>query len=212
MTTTEPPTALVTRAPERLGLKIAEVMIQGNLRDLSADEKVRYYLKVCESLGLNPYTKPFDYLTLQGREILYARKDCTDQLRDQKRVSITRLEREQIGELYVVTAYAQRGDRLDSEVGAVNIANLKGEALANAMMKAVTKAKRRVTLSICGLGFLDESEIESVPDVQTTEDREVTKRLAAQYDRSIGAQEEAAFVPTRERDVDDRQPAEQEVF
>jgi hypothetical protein len=31
------------------------------------------------------------------------------------------------------------------------------------MMKAVTKAKRRVTLSICGLGMLDETEVDSVP-------------------------------------------------
>jgi len=30
---------------------------------------------------------------------------------------------------------------------------LKGEARANAFLKAVTKAKRRVTLSICGLGL-----------------------------------------------------------
>ena len=30
-------------------------------------------------------------------------------------------------------------------------------------MKAVTKAKRRVTLSICGLGMLDETEVESIP-------------------------------------------------
>jgi hypothetical protein len=30
-------------------------------------------------------------------------------------------------------------------------------------MKAITKAKRRVTLSICGLGWLDETEIESIP-------------------------------------------------
>jgi hypothetical protein len=30
-------------------------------------------------------------------------------------------------------------------------------------MKAITKAKRRVTLSISGLGFLDESEVDSVP-------------------------------------------------
>jgi hypothetical protein len=30
-------------------------------------------------------------------------------------------------------------------------------------MKAETKAKRRVTLSICGLGMLDESEVESLP-------------------------------------------------
>ena len=32
-------------------------------------------------------------------------------------------------------------------------------------MKAETKSKRRVTLSICGLGFLDESEIDTIPDV-----------------------------------------------
>jgi hypothetical protein len=35
--------------------------------------------------------------------------------------------------------------------------------MANALMKAETKAKRRVTLSICGLGMLDESEVESIP-------------------------------------------------
>ena len=43
-------------------------------------------------------------------------------------------------------------------MGVVSIAGLKGEALANAMMKAETKAKRRATLSICGLGWMDEVE------------------------------------------------------
>ena len=42
--------------------------------------------------------------------------------------------------------------------------NLKGEALANAMMKAETKAKRRATLSICGLALLDELEVETIPN------------------------------------------------
>lgn len=37
-------------------------------------------------------------------------------------------------------------------------------------MKAETKAKRRFTLSISGLGFLDESEIESVPGAQIVEE------------------------------------------
>jgi hypothetical protein len=35
------------------------------------------------------------------------------------------------------------------------------------MMKAHTKAKRRVTLSICGLSFVDESEIEAIPTART---------------------------------------------
>jgi len=33
-------------------------------------------------------------------------------------------------------------------------------------MKAVTKAKRRLTLSLCGLGWLDETEIETIPDAK----------------------------------------------
>jgi len=39
----------------------------------------------------------------------------------------------------------------------------KAKEVANAIMKAITKAKRRVTLSICGLGMLDETEVESLP-------------------------------------------------
>jgi hypothetical protein len=34
-------------------------------------------------------------------------------------------------------------------------------------MKAETKAKRRVTLSIVGLGMLDESELETIPQLKT---------------------------------------------
>jgi hypothetical protein len=44
----------------------------------------------------------------------------------------------------------------------VNISGLKGDNYANALMKCVTKAKRRVTLSIVGLGMLDESELDTI--------------------------------------------------
>ena len=36
-------------------------------------------------------------------------------------------------------------------------------------MKAKTKAKRRVTLSICGLGILDESEADTMPGAVTVD-------------------------------------------
>jgi hypothetical protein len=45
----------------------------------------------------------------------------------------------------------------------VPLGNLRGEALANALMRAETKAKRRVTLSIAGLGWLDETELDTMP-------------------------------------------------
>ena len=149
--------------------KIESVLMQGDLSKLSANERVEYYRAVCQSVGLNPLTRPFDYITLNGKLTLYAKKDATDQLRANNQVSITKLEKETVNDIYLVTAYASgRNGRTDASTGAVNIAGLKGDALANALMKAETKAKRRVTLSICGMGLLDETEIETIPDARVT--------------------------------------------
>lgn len=146
---------------------IESVIALGDLSKLTPDQRSAYYGRVCESLGLNPLTRPFEYLTLQGKLILYARKDCTDQLRSIRKVSLTIPAREVVEGLYVVTARATLPDgRTDEEIGAVNIKGLQGDALANAMMKASTKAKRRVTLSVCGLGMLDETETETIPDAR----------------------------------------------
>lgn len=144
------------------------VVIEGDLSKLKPAERVNYYRAVCESVGLNPLTKPFDYITLNGKLTLYAKKDATDQLRSRNGVSIDRIEHTQIGDVYQVTAYASNDQgRSDADIGVVTIKNLAGDKLANAMMKAVTKAKRRVTLSLCGLGWLDETEIETISDAQT---------------------------------------------
>ena len=156
----------VVREPADAAM-MEQVVVVGDLTNMRPAQRVMYYNRVCESLGLNPFTKPFDYIRLNGKLVLYARKDATEQLRKKNRVSITRLETEIAEGVYIVTAYAQTGDgRTDSDIGAVNVQGLTGEAKANAMMKAITKAKRRVTLSICGLGWLDETEIDSISDAQ----------------------------------------------
>jgi hypothetical protein len=144
-----------------------QVVIGGDLSKLSAADRLTYYRNVCESVGLNPLTKPFDYLTLSGRMVLYARKDATDQLRNLRGVSVRIVSRERVEDVWIVTAEATTADgRTDASIGAVSIGGLKADALANALMKAETKAKRRVTLSICGLGMLDETEIETIPDAR----------------------------------------------
>lgn len=143
-------------------IALEQVLIQGDLSKLSPEQRVTYYNKVCDSLELNPLTKPFEYITLNGKLTLYARRDCTDQLRKRDQISVTISSRELIGDIYVVTAKAKTPDcREDESTGCVPIMGLKGDMLANAYMKAETKAKRRVTLSICGLGMLDESETPS---------------------------------------------------
>lgn len=142
---------------------IESVMIQGDLSKLDAQQRVSYYNNLCQSLGLNPLTKPFEYIKFQGKEVLYARRDCTDQLRSLRKVSIKIVSRETIGTIYIVTAQATMPDgRCDEATGTLNIKGQSDDALAISMMKCETKAKRRVTLSICGLGLLDETEIEPV--------------------------------------------------
>lgn len=149
------------------GTALEQVIIGGDLKSLTAPQRVEYYAKVCESVGLNPLTKPFDYITLNGKLTLYARKDAADQLRKIHGISITSLDTEIINDVYCVTAVAMSRDgRTDIDTGAVNIKGMSGDNLANAMMKARTKAKRRVTLSIAGLGWLDETELETIQSAQ----------------------------------------------
>ena len=141
-----------------------QVLIRGDLSALGEAERVKYYADVCNSLGLNPLTKPFAYITLNGKLQLYALKDATDQLRSVHGISVTEMAESEREGVFVVKCKVQNAaGRTDMSTGAVNIAGLKGEALANALMKAETKAKRRATMSICGLGMMDETEIEDIP-------------------------------------------------
>lgn len=146
------------------GDTLQKVIINNDLSNLSPIEKVQYIKHVCNSLSLNPLTKPIQLIKFQGREIMYFAKDATEQLRKINNVSVDRLESKLINDsIYIVTAYASiDGKRTDSATGVISILGMKGEMLSNAMMKAETKAKRRVTLSICGLGHMDECEVKSL--------------------------------------------------
>jgi hypothetical protein len=147
---------------------IEQVVMQGDLSKLNPQQRVTYYNAVCESSGLNPLTRPFDYISLNGKLTLYAKKDATEQLRKLNGISIEELECKVVDDLYIVKATAKTRDgRKDEATGAVCIGHLKGDAKANAIMKAETKAKRRVTLSISGLGWCDETEIETIPNART---------------------------------------------
>jgi hypothetical protein len=121
-------------------------------------------------MGLDPFTKPFDILRLNGKEVLYCTRSGTQQLNKLHKVShlITSRDTNAEAGVYIVTSKASLPDgRCTESIGAVNIAGLKGEMYANAIMKAETKAKRRATLDLLGLGVLDESEAESIPNATT---------------------------------------------
>lgn len=138
---------------------IEQALAVGDLMQMSPQQRVNYYVASCQSIGLNPLTRPFDAMKGQdGKYRLYANAMAAEQLRKKYRVSIKVIERhhDKDNGLYSVTVQATTPDgREEESQGIVEVINLKGQALANAFMKAESKAKRRVTMSICGLGYED---------------------------------------------------------
>jgi hypothetical protein len=145
--------------------KLESAVVGGDLSPLTPAERLAYYHKVCEQLGLSVWSQPFSYLRVNDKLVLYAKRDCCDQLRKLHHISVSIVSREFREGLFLVVARATLPDgRTDESLGVVSIANLKGNDLANSLMRAETKAKRRATLSLCGLGLSDESEVESIPN------------------------------------------------
>jgi hypothetical protein len=152
---------------------IESVIMKGDLSRLTADERTQYYVQLCQSMGLNPHTQPFAFLTLNGKLTLYAKRDAADQLRKINGISIEVISRSiEDGLLTVHVRATDRSNRTDEDFGVVALPDtLKGEARANTILKGITKAKRSVTLSISGLGFLDETEVDDIPKYQTAKAR-----------------------------------------
>lgn len=140
------------------------VVVGGDLAKLTPPQRLEWYRNRCEAAGLDPRTQPFQYITLQGKLTLYATKAATDQLIASRSLSVQIVNRGMVGDLYEVVVRVTFPDGHHVEdMAALPISGLRGDALANATMKCVTKAKRRTVLSACGLGMMDESEAETIP-------------------------------------------------
>lgn len=166
---------------------IEEILITNDLSKLTASQRLDLLQRLCETHKFNPLSRPFDYLDLNGKLVLYINKSGVDQLRKNHNISITKLEKIREDNIIYVTAHAQDSTgRSDIATGAVSLLRtepkyrwengqriideeigtpLKGNDLINAQLKAETKAKRRVTLSMGGYGGLSEDDIELIePD------------------------------------------------
>lgn len=149
---------------------IAKLLMQGDLSSLTMMQRAQFLFHFAKSQGLNPATKPFDLIVLNNKLTLYANRTAADQLRKIHGITSKRLYAGPLmlgtecrPDVYMVEfEVADKSGRAEVHVGCVGIEGLKGEALSNAIMKCHTKALRRGTLSLGGLGFLDELEVESV--------------------------------------------------
>ena len=145
--------------------RVAESLVtKGDLSALSPSDRVKLYVQMCESLGLNPSSQPFAMLRLNGKEILYPTRGATDQLAAIHRVNREIIDGPKVVDLagtklvYAVCRASLPNGRTETATATVQLTDP-----VNVLMKCETKAKRRATLSILGLGMLDETELETIP-------------------------------------------------
>lgn len=128
---------------------------------LTPEQRLSYYMAICKSMGVSPLTKPFILMRNQnGEQFFYPTKECAEQMRRIHCVSFGSQTREIIDDILVVTVFASLPNgRRESSIGAVDLGGLKGKARADAFMRAESKAKRRATLALIGLGFTDSDDV-----------------------------------------------------
>jgi hypothetical protein len=143
------------------------LVLAGDLSRLTDAQKQEYYVYRCRQVGLDPAAKPFDLLKLNGKLILYANAGCTQQLCAMHKLSTQITHRERIDGIYIVSVRVTGQDgRVSENQGAVDVSTARGDVLANAILKATTKAIRRAVLAHIGLGMLDETEVEAIPEAR----------------------------------------------
>lgn len=158
------------KVPPLVTSDLENLLLKGDLEGMTPEGRVRYYQHRCYEIGLDPLSRPFDYIRvptdIKGifKTVLFLNSDGVDQMRRMRLVSsiITKEEtesgvlkvyvraRQPIIENGVVIVWREVDD-----FGAVPVAGIGGLNLANAHMKCITKAHRRATMALLGLGEKD---------------------------------------------------------
>ena len=157
---------------EKSSQELEKVILNADLSSLSGEQRINYYLQVCQQYGLDAFTRPFEYIKLNNKLVLYATKSCASALQELKSISVEIVKQEQFQDVWIVTVRGTRANEkaadgrvIAENVGITPIKGLSGDALSNSIMKAVTKAQRRLILQMCGLGQTDETELQSIANV-----------------------------------------------
>ena len=114
-------------------------------------------------------------------------KGGAEQIRAIKGVSVVSCTRnidKELGMLEVTATVRDKSGREDMATACVVInEKTQGEALCLAVMKAETKAKRRATLSLCGLGYFENEpeELEAVERMTNLPKQTQSKQITAEY-------------------------------
>lgn len=173
-TTASAAATMVQASPALADYEVSEDMAEmlatmeakgGDPGGMTDAERADYVRDICRMLRLNPLTRPAQFVKLSGKWVLYLTRTATDQL-----AARYNLNRETIVPPCIVDI---AGVKVGMCVVKVTLPNGRSETAtatlpitdpAGLYMRLETKAKRRATLSILGLGVLSEDEAEDASD------------------------------------------------
>ena len=130
---------------------------------------------MCESIGLNPMSMPFEYIAMRGpnnttKLVLYPSRNCADQLAEKHNLSwdFSDVHEDTDRGVAIVWCHIKApSGRTGKDFGIVSLTGysrengkfpLTGDMYNNALLKLHTKARRRAVLAFQGLGYNDASE------------------------------------------------------
>ena len=149
--------------------KLEPLVVTGELIFLTPPERIQFYVQTCESMGLNPFTRPlqfFEQIDRNGKRnlILYALRGASVQLAAKHKLSVQILDPifSHDAVMFNARVTSTNPPREDGAVGVASLKGLEGNEYADAIMAAQTKAKRRAIIDFVGSGLLDESEVEGM--------------------------------------------------
>lgn len=154
---------------------LENIVFKGDLSGLTNEQILLYNQSRCQSLGVDENVGCFAVMLLQGKKTLYPTKELANQLIAKRGLSVDPPEGREIlgGKGWLVAATVRRPDGSSvSNIGTVPLTTEDGKPMrvtdqCNAILKCTTKAIRRAVFTACGLGGLDETEIETIPGAKT---------------------------------------------
>lgn len=119
-------------------------------------------------MGLNPLTRPIDYIVQDGKMFPYLNATGIAQIRALHGIStkITQRQTDKTHLHYVTAIATDSKGRNEESTAIISLCDrygkvLSGQRRADKMMAAETKAKRRATLALVGIPWADGGKIQS---------------------------------------------------
>jgi hypothetical protein len=197
---------------------LAHLLATGDVSAFTPAQRVAYYLAYCERLGLESLSRPFDWLTLDGRLVFYPNAGCANQLKRQHQISVYITRKAMTGDLFCVEVEGRtpsgRVEQASKYVPVTGysrergVYRLTGQKLGDAFAKAETGAKRRLIMAMVGLGAApDLEEVKQVERVYLDAYGNIIEHPTDEQKRLAEQPKEARAIgePTFETTVDPAQ-------